>query len=58
MTLRNQVDSIPVPRNCLLEVARFTKAEETMSEGDAKVVETVGLVSMIHSSEENGFPLP
>ena len=42
--MRNEVNSIPVPRNCVLKVTRLPEALETSGEDVAEVVKVVRFV--------------
>jgi hypothetical protein len=43
VTMRSEVNSIPEPRNCVLEITELPEALKTSEKGVAEVVKTAGL---------------
>ena len=57
VTLRDEVNSIPVPRNCILEVTQLPEAIETSEGGVAEGTKTTRLVRVTMGSEVNSTPV-
>ena len=56
--MSGEVNSIPVARNCVLEVIQLPEALETSQEGVAEVAKTGGFVGVTLGSEVNSIPVP
>ena len=57
VTMRGEFNSIPLPRNCILEVTQPPEALETSDEGIAEVVKTTRFVGVTMRCEVNSIPL-
>jgi len=58
VTMRCELNSIHVPRNCVLEVTQLPEALETSEEAAAEVAKMVGLVRVTIRGEVKSIPVP
>ena len=58
VTMRGEVNGLPVPRKCVLEVTQLPEALETSEEGVAEAVEKAGFLRVTMRGELNSIPVP